>query len=164
MKLPLDLGLNRVFHSRKRNLTTYGFIGFSSLVTWIFLCAQSPLVHETTHRLLPQVAQQDVISAPEHLPSNCTDHPSFKDPNDTALAPAPAIAGESTNPAAQSPYTYSVSKQKLDRRHCLPRYPQDVLGEWPLPAQCRSRYCLYHDSSCLLDAKLSWIQISSHLT
>jgi hypothetical protein len=68
--------------------------------------------------LVPQGTQQDVTFAPEHLPSNCTNHPSLNDPNDTALTPASAISmGELTDRTAQSPYTYPVSKQKLDRRH-----------------------------------------------
>ena len=64
--------------------------------------------------LVPQETEQDVISAPERLPSHCTNHPSFNDPNDSALTPAPAISmGELDDLTAQSPYKYPVSKQKL---------------------------------------------------
>ncbi|KAF8498473.1 hypothetical protein F5888DRAFT_1689235 [Russula emetica] len=74
--------------------------------------------------LVPQGTQQDVIFALEHLPSNCTNHSSFNDPNDTALIPAPAISMEElTDLTARSPYTYPVSKQKLDRRHWLTLLP-----------------------------------------
>jgi hypothetical protein len=73
---------------------------------------------EFGHVLVPQGTQQDVISAPELLLSNCTNYPRFDDPNDTALTPGPAMPmGKLTELTAQSPYTYPVSKQKLDRQH-----------------------------------------------
>jgi hypothetical protein len=68
--------------------------------------------------LVPQSTPQDIISAPEHMPSSFTNHPSFNDANDIALTLAPITSmEESTDLVTQSSYTYPVSIQKLDRRH-----------------------------------------------
>ena len=96
--------------------------------------------------LVPQETYQDAISALEHLPSSCTSFRSFNDVDDAALTPAP-----------------TTSMRELTLAYLAT--PRDVPGSWPLPAQRKSRPCFSHDSSCScsLDAKILWIQTSSHL-